>query len=122
MTGTPERGGLPIGVIVAAVLLGAALLVVLALSVPALLQRLQEDPAPTFAVGDCVIRDGDAAQPADCTEPDAYEIVVEVGRIEDCPAYPQQPAVNVDNGSLVFCLEPAGGAAETPAAPTETNG
>lgn len=108
------RTGLPWGVIAAA-LLGAALIVGLALSVPYLLERLGGDDT-TYAVGKCVVRDGGIARPADCSEPDAFEIVLQVEAIEDCPRYPDQHAITVDATGDVFCLEPVRGETDEPPA------
>jgi len=102
--------------VIAAALLGAALIVGLALSIPWLLENLRGDAA-TYAVGKCVVREGDLARPADCSEADAYEIVVQVEAIEDCPRYPDQHAITVDETGDVFCLEPVGGADEPPVTP-----
>jgi hypothetical protein len=93
-----------VGVIVGAVLGAAALLVAIALSVPLLLQKLQGNAS--YAVGECVVRDGEEAVPSDCSEPDAYEIVVEVGALEECPDFPDQQAITVRETGTVFCLNP----------------
>ena len=109
-TGSSEeadpKAGPPVSLIVGAVIAGAALLVLAALGMPFLLSKLRP-PAqgPTYAVGDCVVQDGDNAVIADCTEPRAYEIVSRVAAATDCPD-PTLPTVAA--GEDVFCLEPAG--------------
>src|SRR5690606_41930511 len=54
----PARTGLPLYGVIAAALLGAALIVGLALSIPWLLENLRGDAA-TYAVGTCLVRAGD---------------------------------------------------------------
>ena len=100
------KAGPPVGLIVGAVIAGAAVLVLAALGMPFLLSKLRP-PAqgPTYAVGDCVVQDGDNAVIADCTEPQAYEIVSRVATATDCPD-PTLPTVAA--GEDVFCLEPVG--------------
>jgi hypothetical protein len=115
--GAPEqagRTGPPVGLIVSAVLASAALLVMIALSIPLLLQNLQSSPAPPYAVGDCVVQDGQQPREADCAEPGAYEIVLEVDEIADCPDYPAEPAITVSEPSAVYCLLPASTADNAP--------
>lgn len=99
------KAGPPVGVIVTVVIIGAALLVVVALGMPFLLQQLRAPAASvTYTVGECVVQDGSNAVVADCTEPDAYEITLRVAAPEDCPD-PTNPTVAA--GRDVFCLEPA---------------
>jgi collagen type III alpha len=103
-----SKSGMPVSVIIGIVLVSAALLVLVALSVPLLLQQLGSDPAPPYAVGDCVVQDGTRAVPADCEEPNAFRVVMEVERFEDCPDYPTQPAITVSEPAAVFCVSPVG--------------
>jgi hypothetical protein len=100
-----SRSAPPIGIIVSAVLAGAALLVVIALSIPLLLQYLQADPSPPYAVGECVVQDGQQPRGVECG-PGAYEIVLEVDDVTDCPGFPAEPAITVSDPSTVFCLSP----------------
>jgi hypothetical protein len=95
-------------VIVGAVLVSATLLVMVALLVPWLLQQLGADPERPYAVGDCVVQQGTNAVLADCGEPDAFRVVLEVERIEDCPDYPAQHAITVSEPPAVFCVSPVG--------------
>jgi hypothetical protein len=101
------RSGLPVGVIVGVVLVGATVLVLGALSIPYLLGRLNPPPAQvTYTVGDCVAQDGSAARPVECTEPGAFEIVSQVENRDDCED-PTQPAVEVAGPPVRFyCLTP----------------
>jgi hypothetical protein len=109
----PDKHGLPVGVIVGLVLIGATVLVLGALSVPFLLDRWNDASNTTYTVGDCVIQDGEAARAAECTEPDAFLIVAEVDSRDLC-ADPTQPAIEVEGPPAQFyCLAPA------TAAPTE---
>jgi hypothetical protein len=96
----------PVGLIVGAVFAAAAVLLV-ALSIPLLLQQFQAGPESQYAVGDCVVQDGDQARMADCREPDAYRITLQVDAISDCPDL-AQPAITVSEPApSVFCLAPA---------------
>ncbi len=79
----------------------------IALSIPLLLQNLQSSAAPPYAVGDCVVQDGQQPRETDCDEPGAYEIVLEVDEITECPDYPAEPAITVSEPSTVYCLLPA---------------
>jgi collagen type III alpha len=97
---------MPLSVFIGIVLVSAALLVLVALSIPLLLQQLRAEPEPPYAVGDCVVQDGTRAVPADCGEPDAFRVVLEVERFEDCPDYPTQPAITVSEPATVFCVSP----------------
>jgi hypothetical protein len=109
----PDKHGLPVGVIVGLVLIGATVLVLGALSVPFLLDRLNDAGSATYTVGDCVTQDGEAARTVECTEPDAYLIVAEVDSRDQCTD-PTQPAIEVAGPPAQFyCLVPA------TAAPTE---
>jgi hypothetical protein len=105
--GGPGKSGPSTGIIVGAVLVGATLLVLGALSVPFLLQQLRgPSESGSYTVGDCVVQAGADAEPADCSEPNAYEIVSQVDRQEDCD--PTQPAIRVDGPpAQVYCLTPA---------------
>jgi hypothetical protein len=98
---------------VGAVLIGATLLVLGALSVPFLLQRLSENGGgATYSVGDCVVQDGANARLADCGDEGAFEIVAEVGTRAECTD-PTQPAIEVAGPPVQFyCLAPAGQAAD----------
>ena len=98
--------------IVGAVMIGATLLVLGALSVPFLLQRISAEPATSYSVGDCVVQDGPNAQLADCADPGAFEVVAEVDSRAEC-ADPTQPAIEVAGPPAQFyCLVPAGADAE----------
>ena len=101
-----DPAGPPVGVIVGVVIVGAALLVLAALGMPFLLSKLRA-PAegPTYAVGDCVVQQGENAVIAECTAAGAYEIVSRVAVATDCPD-PTLPTVSA--GDDVFCLEPVG--------------
>jgi hypothetical protein len=104
---SPSRSsGLPVSLITGIVLVAAALVVLIALAVPLLLQQLGSDPEPPYAVGECVVQDGTSAVPAQCDEPGAFQVVLEVERIEDCPDYPAQHAITVSEPPAVFCVSP----------------
>ena len=110
--GQPDRPGLPVGVIVGLVLIGATVLVLGALSIPFLLDRLNSTGTAAYAVGDCVVQDGQAARPVDCGAPDAYQIVARVDSQDQCDD-PTQPAIEVEGPPVrFFCLVPAAGSAE----------
>lgn len=111
-SGQSDRPGLPVGVIVGLVLIGATVLVLGALSIPFLLDRLNDSGSIEYAVGDCVVQDGQAARPAECTTPDAYQIVARVDSRDQCDD-PTQPAIEVEGApARFFCLVPAAGSAE----------
>jgi collagen type III alpha len=113
------KGGPPTGLIIGLVLAGATLLVLGALSIPLLLQNLSGSSSDdsTYSVGDCVVQEGDIAQPADCGQPGAFEIVSEVNTREECND-PTQPAIEVAGPPAKFyCLTPAAAAPATPTAP-----
>jgi hypothetical protein len=118
----PGRSGPSTGLIVGAVLVGATLLVMGALSVPFLLQQLRGPAGSTsYQVGDCVVQAGDAPRSADCTEAGAYQIVGQVERQDQCED-PTQPAIEVAGPPARFyCLTPAAGptAGSTPDPATE---
>lgn len=112
------KAGPPVGVIVGAVIVGATVLVLAALGMPYLMSKLR-GPAegPTYAVGDCVVQQGDNAVLAECTASGAYEIVSRVAIAADCPD-PTSPTVAA--GEDVFCLEAAGAhSAEEQDGPTD---
>lgn len=109
----PERSGPPTGLIVVAALLGAALLVLAALSIPYLAQVLSK-PDTDLSIGECVVRDGDGVERVDCATPGAYEIVASVSSRDECPDQ-AQPTVQVPGPpATVYCLAPAGAADEAP--------
>jgi hypothetical protein len=117
--GQAAKSGPSTGLIVGLVLAGATVLVALALAVPALLEQLRGggDESGTYTVGDCVVQDGTDATPADCSAPDAYEIVSQVDNLEECD--PTQPTIQVDGPpAQIYCLTPAGGG-PTPSAEPE---
>jgi hypothetical protein len=62
-----------------------------------------------FSVGSCVTRDGDRAEPASCSDPDAYRITKRVSDPAQCP--PGTPIVDLQgaDGLLIRCLAPAEG-------------
>ena len=73
---------------------------------PFLLSKLRAPAeSPTYAVGDCVVQEGDNAVIAECGAAGAYEIVSRVAIATDCPD-PTLPTVAA--GDDVFCLERAG--------------
>lgn len=112
------RSGPPTSVIVGAVLIGATLLVLGALSIPFLLQRLSAG-STGYAVGDCVIQDGPNARTVGCDTPGAFQIVAEVGSRAEC-GDPTQPAIEVAGPPRqFFCLMPADAQAETGDPPAE---
>jgi hypothetical protein len=109
-TTEPDRAGPPVGVIVGLVLIGATVLVLGALSIPFLLERLNDASRASYTIGDCVVQDGEAARSVECTEPEAFQIVAQVDRREQC-ADPTQPAIEVRGSQPQFyCLVPAPGA------------
>jgi len=117
----PDRSGPRISVIVGLVLLGATLLVLVAIGAVYGLSQLSRSNTPDYAVGECVVQDGTSADIADCDQPGAYEIVSEVDTREDCPDQ-AQPAIEVPGSPVrVFCLAPAGdpgaGPTDAPADP-----
>ena len=112
----PDRSGPRISVIVGLVLLGATLLVLLAIGAVYGLSQLSRSSTPDYAVGQCVIQDGTSADLADCDQPGAFEIVSEVDTREECPDQ-AQPAIEVPGSPVrVFCLVPAGEAGGDPGA------
>jgi hypothetical protein len=118
-----RSSGPPTGLIVGAVLIGATLLVLGALSVPFLLQRFSENGGEaTYSVGDCVVQDGANARLTDCGDEGAFEIVAQVGTRAECTD-PTQPAIEVAGPPVQFyCLAPAGQAGDAegdPAGDTE---
>ncbi|MBA3488573.1 MAG: hypothetical protein H0T78_03355 [Longispora sp.] len=63
-----------------------------------------------FTVNSCVVRVDDAAQPADCTAKDAYEITKSVSSQDKCDS--TQPVAILDRkdkGEEVLCLSPVKG-------------
>jgi hypothetical protein len=100
------RSGPPVSVIVGIVLVAAALLLLVPFSVVLLLQQVRLEPEPPYAVGDCVVQEGTSAVPADCDDPGAYEVVLKVESIEDCPDHPAQHAITVSEPAAVFCVSP----------------
>jgi hypothetical protein len=115
----PGKSGPATGVIVGAVLIGATLLVLGALAIPFLLEKLRGPDGPgQYSVGDCVVQEGENAQPADCGDPDAYEIVSQVDNQEDCD--PTQPAIEVEGTpTQVYCLAPAASQPQPSGEPAE---
>lgn len=103
----PERSGPPVSVIVGLVLIGATVLVLGALSVPFLLDRLNSSGGSvSYSVGDCVVQDGTTPRSAGCTDPGAFEIVAQVDSREECTD-PTQPAIEVPGPPVQFyCLAP----------------
>jgi hypothetical protein len=64
-----------------------------------------------------VVQAGEDAQPADCSEPNAYQIVSQVDSQEECD--PTQPAIRVDGPPAeVYCLAPAAAEPEPEPEPT----
>lgn len=101
------KSGPSTGVIVGVVLIGATLLVLAALSVPFLLQRLSDPGPASYSVGDCVVQAGDNARSADCNDPGAFQVVSQVESRNDCED-PTQPAIVVEGPPVVvYCLAPA---------------
>jgi hypothetical protein len=125
----PDKQGPRVAVIVGAVLVAAALLVLLTLGATFLLSRLElpfggSSETVDYQVGDCVIQAGNAAEPADCGNPEAYLIVSQVNDREEC-ADPTQPAIEVAGPPVqFFCLVPAtqGDAAEGDGDSEDTEG
>jgi hypothetical protein len=118
--GPPGKSGPATGIIVGAVLVGATLLVLGALSVPFLLQQLRgSGESGSYTVGDCVVQAGEDAQPADCSAPNAYQIVSQVDSQEECD--PTQPAIRVDGSpEQIYCLTPAASEPEQEPTPEPT--
>lgn len=110
--GHTGKSGPSTGLIVGVVLIGATVLVALALAVPALLEQLRgRGGSGNYTVGECVVQDGGDAAPADCSEPNAYQIVSQVDNLDECD--PTQPTIQVDGPpTQIYCLMPA--AAEAP--------
>lgn len=95
--------------IVGLVLISAALLVLAALGVPYLLQRLNDGGPVSYTVGDCVVQNGNEARTVECSEPDAFLITSQVDRQDQCED-PTQPAIEVAGPPVrFFCLAPAVG-------------
>jgi hypothetical protein len=113
--GAAGKSGPSTGLIVGMVLVGATVLVVGALGVTFLLGQLRGTTgSSTYQVGECVVQSGDAAEPADCADPGAYEIVAQVDSQADC-GDPTQPAIEVSGPPVQFyCLTPAAGAGGDP--------
>lgn len=104
--GGGERTGPPVGVIVGLVLIGATVLVLGALSVPFLLDRL-DGSGEGYAIGDCVVQDGTTPKPVECTEPGAFQVVAQVDSQEQCEDQ-TQPSIQVPGPpQQVYCLAPA---------------
>src|SRR5690606_24944992 len=72
-----DRGGPRISVIVGLVLLGATLLVMVAIGAVYGLSQLSRSSVPDYAVGRCVVQNGTSADLADCDQPGAFEIISE---------------------------------------------
>lgn len=103
------KSGPSVGVIVGLVLIGATVLVLGALSIPFLLDQLRSD---SFSVGDCVVQAGENPEPAECSAPDAYEIVSQVDSLDECED-PTQPYIRTTGSpEQYYCLAPAGGEPE----------
>jgi hypothetical protein len=94
-------------VIVGLVLIGATVLVLGALSVPFMLERLGDSAGQAgYTVGECVVQDGTTPKSADCTDPTAYQIVEQVDSQDQCDD-PTQPAIEVPGPPVRFyCLAP----------------
>ncbi len=100
--------------IVGLVLLGATLLVMVAIGAVYGLSQLSRSSVPDYAVGRCVVQNGTSADLADCDQPGAFEIISEVDTREECPDQ-AQPAIEVPGSPVrVFCLAPAGEAGADP--------
>lgn len=113
-----DRGGPRISVIVGLALLGATLLVLVAIGAVYGLSQLSRSNTPQYAVGECVVQNGTSADLAECDQPGAFEIVSEVDSREECPDQ-AQPAIEVPGSPVrVFCLAPAGEAGDTGAGET----
>ncbi|WFE25796.1 hypothetical protein O7623_20815 [Solwaraspora sp. WMMD791] len=96
------------GRVLLAVLVAAVLLVAIPMSLVWLITR-PGDQAFDPAVGACVKQSGNTAAPADCAEPNAFEVVAKVDRVDQC-ADPNAPHIQVagDSGrEQVLCLQPA---------------
>jgi hypothetical protein len=105
--GAAGKSGPSTGLIVGMVLVGATVLVVGALGVTFLLGQLRGSAESTYQVGECVVQSGDAAEPAACSDPGAYEIVAQVDSQAEC-GDPTQPAIEVSGPPVQFyCLSPA---------------
>lgn len=104
--------------IVGLALLGATLLVLVAIGAVYGLSQLSRSNTPQYAVGECVVQNGTSADLAECDQPGAFEIVSEVDSREECPDQ-AQPAIEVPGSPVrVFCLAPAGEAGDTGAGET----
>jgi hypothetical protein len=94
-------------VIVGLVLIGATVLVLGALSIPYLLDRMSESAGQvSYTVGECVVQDGTSPTSADCADPSAFVIVEQVDSQDQCDD-PTQPAIEVPGPPVqFFCLAP----------------
>jgi hypothetical protein len=102
---TPHVRLLPV---VVGVIIGACLLVGLAIGVVWLISRGSDNGGFSVSAGDCVKRNGTEAVKATCGDPGAYQ-VVSVADTKDKCADPNQPYVlnpTKDGKTQVLCLKP----------------
>ncbi|MDG4762930.1 hypothetical protein O7632_02190 [Solwaraspora sp. WMMD406] len=100
------------GRVLLAVLGAAVLLVAIPLSLVWLITRPPGEPAFNPAVGECVKQSGNTAQPADCAEPNAFEVIAKVQQVDQCadPAAPHIEMPGESGREQVLCLRAAAGA------------
>ena len=90
------------------VIIGACLLVGLAIGVVWLISRGSDNGGFSVSAGDCVKKDGTAAVKAGCGDPGTYQVVTIVASKDQC-GDPKQPYVlnpTKDGTTQVLCLKP----------------
>jgi collagen type III alpha len=103
---TPHVRMLPV---LLGVIIGAALLVGLAIGIVWLISRGSDTGGFSVSAGDCVKRSGTEAVKAACGDPDAFQVVSIADTKEQC-ADPAQPYVlnpTSDGKTQVLCLKPS---------------
>jgi hypothetical protein len=103
---TPHVRMLPV---LLGVIIGAALLVGLAIGIVWLISRGSDSSGFSVSAGDCVKRSGDAAVKAACGEPGVFQVVSIADTKEQCTD-PGQPYVlnpTKDGKTQVLCLKPS---------------
>jgi hypothetical protein len=105
-----ESGHVRMLPVLLSVVIGALLLVGIAIGIVWLISR-GSDSSFNVSAGDCVRRSGTTAVKASCSDTGAYQVVSIADTKEQCPDKRQPYVVNPtkDGKTQVLCLKPAGG-------------